>query len=412
MLHKTYCALACFLLVFCCTPLARAAEGDQLWNGSVGGAGFTWSTPVLTDTLLIIQGQDGGITGLNKSDGTQAWYTAGVTGTIGSPVLYGNKLYLISDETMYRIAPDTGTIEDTRALGESFGGLAPTVHNDRIYFSTYNSGASTYTLHCASTSTLADIWTKTLSGHCNTMTDGQVLYVLSDTLRAYNLLTGTLLWTVAPTGVHTYFDMGAIAGGWLVAVSDGGGGSTPALNAFTLDTDRTAEPTLRWKEQIADGSMADSVPPVVDNNRVYINSRAGVLQARSLSTGSLQWSQTVRGSGWATALPVVANDQVFIETESGVNTYKTCYDAATGTPVWQTLSNDLGIAWGQPTLDPTGVYLACDHGNGVFKFERAAASETWSMLKNNAQQTSGQLDLDPPLPPDVVLSGQQLLLLN
>lgn len=412
MLRNTFITIVALCVSVFGASVSQGAPGDHLWTGTIGGDPFTWSTPVLTDSLVIIQGQGGGITGLNKSDGSQAWYTAGTEATTASPVLYNGKLYLAAGQTLYRIDPDTGTIENSRATGEMLYGLAPTVVNERLYFHTYNTDLGAYTLRCASTSTLADLWTKPLNSSASTMTDGQALYVLTDTLRAYDLDTGDLLWSVAPVGGHTGFDTGAIAGGWLFAISDSNSDTSPAINAYTLNDDRTNAPRRRWTKEISDSYWADSVPPVVDNNLVYVNSREGVLQARSIASGAVQWSRTVRSSGSATALPVVANGRVFIETESGGTQYMTSYNAATGEVLWQTAHADMDIAWGQPTLDTTGVYLACDSANGILKFERSAADETWSMIKNNAQQTSGQFDLDPPMPPDNVVAGPNLLLLN
>lgn len=69
-------------------------------------------------------------------------------------------------------------------------------------------------------------------------------------------------------------------------------------------------------------------PPSAGGGSLYLVEGGGTLVARAEATGTVVWSESVKGAGAQS--PVLANGLVFVGTNSGVATF----DPATGTAGW------------------------------------------------------------------------------
>ncbi|MEA4855854.1 MAG: PQQ-binding-like beta-propeller repeat protein [Solidesulfovibrio sp.] len=390
--------LSCFLPV-----TGFSATGDYLWSGDIGGDKATWSTPLLFNNSIIVQGQDGGITALRADTGQQVWYNSTTAGDTTSPILFDNNVYMIAGSHVYKIAPATGAILADRSLTGTVYGQAPAASGQLLFF--IEGGESAFTLHAASLASLEDIWTKPLgAAMASVLTDGTNLYVLADTLTALDPLTGNQRWSVPPPDGYDYFNAGSLADRTLVAFAAKQWDSGNVLAAWSLG-DGSAAPGLAWTQDFGTG-MTDGSPPAIDGGRVYANSRAGVLRAFTLASGSPLWTYTVRNTDLAPALPTAVDGKVYIQLFVGPPTML-CLDGATGAVAWQT-PRSMSTAWSQPAIKDGRVYLATDW-SGVFAFAAGHTDSIWPMFKNNPALT-GSSDTPAPnqaiAPVDLLLLGQ------
>lgn len=390
------------LWALCALPAtARAAPGDFLWTGNIGGNSSTWSTPVVYGSLLIVNGQHGGLTAFNNATGSQAWYNADIVASVTSPIVFQNMLYLGVDTHLYKITPSTGTVVLDRTLAGSVSANAPAALDNLLYFVTNNAGD--YLVHAADITTLEDVWTFPLPTAGTVLTDGTNLYVLADQFYALNPQTGTIRWAVSPPAPYNYFEYGAVYNGYLAAFAHSQFDGNTILACYTIGNGSVA-PSLAWSQGFG-MVYADGSPPAIDGSRVFANSRGGILRAFDLATGTELWSYTVRGLGQASALPVALDGkvyvQLFVDTPAML-----CLDGATGAEVWKNQTS-MGVAWSQPVVADGRVYLATDWA-GIYAFATQVHTHAWPMYKNNTAQTSASVTTAYTSSPSSLL----MLLLN
>jgi outer membrane protein assembly factor BamB len=71
-------------------------------------------------------------------------------------------------------------------------------------------------------------------------------------------------------------------------------------------------PSLLWdSNKVAPGNCS----PVIDGDRVYVVSKAGVLAAADANTGDVKWQTRLKGTFWAT--PVVAGGHAYCVNQDG-----------------------------------------------------------------------------------------------
>lgn len=385
--------------------ILHAATGDLLWTGQIGGDKATWSTPVISGSLAIIMGQDGGMTALYTATGGQAWYNGDIVGSITSPILLDGVLYLGAGTRLYRINPATGEVLTDRALGGGFGSHAPAALAGHLYFVQYID--PTYYLASVSTATLNDVWSVPLGGSGSALTDGTYVYSLSTALKAHNPFTGAELWSVSPPSGYTTFQEGAYNGGYLVAAVYSTMTGTTGLTGWYLG-DGASAPSPLWTVSLGNSASADGIPPVIDGDKAYFATSDGVVRAYSLVSGAPLWSLQVRTAGFAGPKPVALDGKVYVQELTDTVNNALCLDGATGAVLWRT-SGTVGNVWGQAAVGGGKVYFAADWA-GVFAFETAVHANVWPMYKNNTGQTSAS-GAAPPPPSPVVTQGQNLLLL-
>lgn len=394
------------LSLLCLSPLAaHGATGDLLWSGDIGGDKATWSSPLLYGNLVIVKGQDGGLTALSSATGSQIWYNADIAQDITSPILYNNVLYLGADIHFYKINPATGAVLTDRVVGNPMRNRAPAALDNMLFFTTSADTGSR--LHAVSGDTLSDVWTKGLLPQGSVLGDDVNLYALSDTLAALDPATGAQRWAVSPPTGYAFFDEGALADGYLVAFASSEDNSDHVLTAWHVGDGAAAPAAVAWTQSFGN-SATDGAPPVIDDGRVFVTSGNGQLRAYALTTGTPLWTAPVRDAGAAPPQPVAVDGKVYVQ-DLGATPAMLCLDGATGAQVWKTELAAMGTSWGQPALGGGRVYLATDW-NGVFAFNAGSLSHIWPMYKNNPAQTSASTT---PAPPEgVAVAALDLLLLQ
>jgi len=397
-------ALAICSVVWFCPAILCAATGDLLWTGQIGGDKATWATPVVSGSMVIIHGQDGGLTALNAADGTQAWYNGTIASSVTSPILQDGVLYLGADTHLYRINPATGAVLTDRTLDGLVISNAPAALGENLYFVKIKDSA--YSVVAVSSTTLADVWTQALSDVGTVLTDGTNIYALSSILQAINPSTGAQRWSVSPPSGYTTFQEGAYNGGYLVAAVYSNMTGTTGLTGLYLG-DGASAPSRLWTVSLGTSAYADGIPPAIDGDKVYFATADGFVRAYSLTSGASLWSLQVRTPGFAGPKPVALDGKVYIQEMLDAANNVLCLDGATGAVLWRT-SGTLGTVWGQAAVGGGKVYLAADW-QGVFALDTGALVHAWPMHKNNPAQTSASGDAPPP--PSRVTQGSNLLLL-
>lgn len=135
-------------------------------------------------------------------------------------------------------------------------------------------------------------------------TDGKnaVLLQSADGLTAYDAKSGEQLWKydVACAGIPST----TTAGDRIYLPANG-------LTVLEAKADSTS-PTLAWdSNRLAPGNAC----PVIDGERIYLLSRAGVLVCGDAKTGDLIWQERLQGTFWAT--PVLANGHAYCINQDG-----------------------------------------------------------------------------------------------
>lgn len=399
---RLLCVVSAVLLQ---SAMLQAATGDLLWTGQIGGDKATWSTPVLSGNLVIVKGQDGGMTALYSSTGVQAWYNGGITGSLTSPILHGDgMLYLGADTTMYRINPATGAILVEQPLDGVFSGAAPASLGAHLYYA--RNKDDTYYLAGASSATLAEFFAVPIGAAPGSVIAGdQSVYAFSDKLTVHNPMTGATVWSVDPPTGYTSFMEGALQGEYLVAFVYSDDTTDMGLACYSLG-DGTSAPSPLWTVNLANDADVDGIPPVIDGDKVLYGASDGFVRALALASGAPVWSLGVRSPGWAGPRPVALDGKVYVQEMSDTVNNALCLDRETGAVLWRT-SGTLGTVWGQAAVGGGRVYFAADWA-GVFAFNSGSHAHIWPMHKNNPGQTSTAVN---NLAPSPITQGQNLLLL-
>jgi outer membrane protein assembly factor BamB len=404
-LFRLLCVVSAML---CQSAVLQAATGDLMWTGQIGGDKATWSTPVLYGDLVIIKGQDGGMTALSSGTGAQAWYNADIAASLTSPILLGDgHLYLGADTKMYQINPATGAILIEQTLDGWFSGAAPASLGAHLYYVRSKDG--TYYLAGASSATLAEFFAVPIGASPGSVIAGdQFVYAFSDKLTVHNPMTGATAWSVDPPTGYTSFMEGALQGGNLVAFVYSDDTTDMGLACYSLG-DGTSAPSPLWAVELANDADVDGIPPVIDGDTVMYGASDGFVRALALASGAPVWSLGVRSPGLAGPRPVALDGKVYVQELSDTVNNALCLDGATGAVLWRT-SGTAGMVWGQPAVGGGRVYFAADWA-GIFAFNSGPHAHIWPMHKNNPGQTSTAVN--NPVPPGSSLDGpRELLLLN
>jgi outer membrane protein assembly factor BamB len=129
-----------------------------------------------------------------------------------------------------------------------------------------------------------------------------VLLQSGDGLTAYDAKTGEQLWKydVACSGIPSVTP----AGDRIYLPANG-------ITALDASAD-SSSPSLAWdSNRLAPGNAS----PVIDGERIYLLSRAGVLVCGDTKTGDLLWQERLKGTFWAT--PVLANGHAYCANQDG-----------------------------------------------------------------------------------------------
>jgi len=243
-----------------------------------------------------------------------------------------------------------------RATGAAVLG-APIVHNGKVYFTNWPT-----TVRAVDMLSGADVWTATFpSGNMTQVqTDGGRLYVSSETLlRAYDLETGTLIWTntdAGSSGAGSTFANGLV----YAPTSNGPGFGLCAVNAAS---GRTV-----WKFTL--GGYVKSTPAVAGGT-VFIGSADGNFYARNAETGALIWSAPA--GAYVSSTQAVKNGRVFGLSETGI---MYAFNASTGAVLW---SHNLGSArYCSPAVTGGKVFIATENTRQMVAVSETTGAFLWS----------------------------------
>lgn len=390
--------LAALCVIFFLASDWAFAAGELVWQAPFGVDGYTWSTPVVVDNYVFMQDQEGGIGCYETSDGSKVWYkNISTSWSVSSPVFKGGKLYQIEASTLYCIDPEDGTILGQFKAGSGINSQAPAVSDALIFISTYS------TLYAVNIDDLTEAWKVTIGSTANVIVDDDIVYALADKLYALDPADGSVYWQEGPPSGNG-FNIGSLKDNYLVCFTmmDSATAKCKLVN-YQLNTTKTMSPVMLWSAEML--YNADNSPPAICSTNVYATSREGILRAYALAgDGTAIWERTVRESGTASALPIALDGKVFIQEESsgaystGSSTYSLiCLDGTTGTLVWQTTASGMGISWSQPVIKDNVVYMATDHGNGLFAFDAGTVNGNWYMMKHNPALTGYNNGYEPEI---------------
>lgn len=258
------------------TIYALDLDGHEVWHRATGSnlpfdamAGFhmveDWdywaSSPLLENGRVFVGSGDGKIYALDAKTGNEIWSFASQGRMRSSPASDGQTIYAGSfDGRLYALDRETGKLRwSFKTLGNKVfpeGSIqsSPTIANGLVLF-----GARDFNLYALDAKTGREAWHQSVKNSWVPSTpavDGGRVYTGSADGRAafaYDLKTGTLLWTTPLDNLM--FSSPVIAGGKLYLATMGGSvfameAETGKIVGYTLTEDRVL--STPW---IADGTI-------------------------------------------------------------------------------------------------------------------------------------------------------------
>lgn len=262
----------------------------------------------------------------------------------------GNVVYIGGgDNYFYALNAANGSLFWKFKGGGSFEYSSPTYSNGTVY-----AGCIDRNVYAFDPLTGAVRWKQQLPEGIESdavVADG-VLYVGSndDHLYALDAQNGAMLWQFR-SGANISSSP-VIAGGRVYFGSSDG-------NYYALQANNGAEV---WRFRT--GGMINQSGACLANGILYVGSRDANLYAIEASTGKLKWRHTVPNNvSLEQASPTVANGLVYMAGWYHIGNFSVkgsvfALDAATGAPVWETLTNT-GFS-SSPCVDNGRLYISAD----------------------------------------------------
>ena len=299
-----------------------AETGEQLWNFETGDV--VRSPATVSDGIVYVGSNDNNLYALNAETGSLMWQH-----DTGSPVQYAP---LVSEDTVYVPTISEGG-RKLHALDATVGsqlwaasqyypfdsgwesGIGAALADDMLIVID-NEGA----VHALDIQTGESNWS--FQGDVGTDTPpvviGDVVYVTAvNTAHALDIQTGTELWNFS-TGMFP-------ARGFAPIIYDGMYYFAPDNHVFALDI-MTGEPI--WTLDLDE--MA-STAPVVADDMVFVASESGVFYALDQHTGDVRWILDATMNMETLESPEVADGVLYLESSDG---YLLALDTQTGDELW------------------------------------------------------------------------------
>ena len=253
----------------------RASDGARLWTVTVG-ADYNAAAAVY-GSLVVAPGHDstgGLVAAYSTTSGARHWRTR-IAGTafISSPTIYGSRLYLASDKTVYALSATSGhvlwkTVVTTAQYGDITGPVAV-------------SGGGQYVIAAGG--------------------DGYVYALVAG--------TGKVAWKVH-AGSGIYHGGPAIYSG-IVYVPEGRSGSEGG--GFDICALQVSDGLVLWRAYAGDDVH---VTPAAGNGMVVVGSIDDGIHALNAKTGAALWAADYEGEVWGD--PVLANGVVYVGTDTSL----------------------------------------------------------------------------------------------
>lgn len=289
---------------------------------------------------------------------------------------------------LYAIAPATGAIKWTFAMGQTFN--TPVFAHNVVY-----TASSDDTLSAVSALSGKQIWSYSRPDSRNAWLalNGTELYVADrgGYLFALDAATGKARWSAAPGSDARIFSSPPAAAGGLVYVSSG---AIPPSTRGALYAFDAATGELRWTVQTG---FAAYGAPVVANGVVYDASADGVIHALSAASGANVWSAKV--SAGFTAGAALANGALYVTGQDG-KLY--AVKASNGALIWSAV---LGGAQGgainsEPTVMDGAVYVVTT-GAVIASYSAISGKLNWSEMTGSPSSST------PLVAGDALIVGDQ-----
>lgn len=263
----------------------KANLTDQ-WNLSLGHS--IYSTPMLTETRLIIGDPNNQLCGLDPWNGSTVWTIPATTPVTNNGILQNGFLYMgLGRDEFCKIDPETGEkIWSYRGVEGRFQ-AAPTVAYDSIVF-----GAWDRKIYCLDETTGKERWIFAVDRPNNLFSPGNVVPVVSPTqvvwvapdrtLRSNDLHDGRLLWETKDYKVREA--MGASSDG-KTAYAKTMEGHVIAVSAVSRE-----KVELLWDCDVEIAYDHVACPLFLHEKILYYGSAEGIVAAIDVTSGKKRWS--------------------------------------------------------------------------------------------------------------------------
>ena len=326
---------------------STANSAQPLWKFPTSAS--VWSSPAISEGLVVFGCKDCYIYCLNASTGKYAWSLQTLHEVDSSPAIYNGYVYVCSyDGWIYCINLSSGIpVWGTNAGGKFFS--SPAVVDDRVFI-----GSGAHDIYCFNASNGDILWTYPTESRVDSSpseVEG-VVYVACDDYHLYalNATTGEKIWREY-TGSN--LNSPCIANGCIyIGAYDGW---VTCINAST--SART------WTYQTQDTVSSSAATAY---GRIYIGSDDGSIYCLNATDGSKLW-QTQTGY-WVWSSPAIANGNLFVGSQ---DYHLYCLDAYTGKEKWSYQAN--GIIDSSPSIVGDTLYFG-SHDHHLYAFRLSDSS--------------------------------------
>ena len=323
--------------------------------------------------------------------GTQAWKFATRGQIWSSPAVANGIVYFGSfDDYVYALNAKSGTVLWRQKTGGEVQS-SPVVVDGVVYIG--SDDGKLYALHAAATPGKQVIWSQPIGGQVVSSpavsSNGSTVYVGSSNY-LYALLTSPrvsshVAWRV-PTG--GMIRSGPVVAGNVIYVGSESGG----LYAVRADG------SVKWNYSAA--GFVDSNPTVtVAGGVVYFGNHDGDVYAINATTGNLLWQYHVT-TGRADARPVVADNVVYIGTDSGLYAIKPG-GPSSFSALWHNPADNLVVSG--PAVAGGVLYVGTGNGPG-------AGAGTLYALNALTGHTNWRHTIGPAIFSSPVVSGNMIFI--
>ncbi|MBR5886305.1 MAG: PQQ-binding-like beta-propeller repeat protein, partial [Alistipes sp.] len=234
-----------------------------------------YSTPVLTDELVIVPTLDNGIVALNHNSGKVVWQNNDGNRYIGNGVVDSGYLYIGTLGVMRKIDCKTGKTVWSNTFGTGHPQARPTIAEDKLIF-----GAWDCHLYCIDCQSGTEIW-RWSSGSKNRLLspghiiprvgENRVMIVAPDRyMTNIDLATGKQIWRVKERKVRESTGLSSDGKIFYAKTMDG------EIIAVPMNSDSYTE---LWCSDAGWGYDHSFCPLNIDNNIIYMANRRGKVAA-------------------------------------------------------------------------------------------------------------------------------------
>lgn len=279
-----------------------AASGSLKWKFTTGG--IIVSSPFVSDDIVFVGSSDGNLYALNIRTGLQIWKSKVGNSAFGSPSVSQNLVFIAASgagtpNPFVLVALDamTGQTKWTISSSQPFSDVR--VRGSYVFYGNGNK------LICANVSNGSANWsymTQRLTGFTNPIVVGDFVFASSDSLYAFNRISGSRLWTY---GLDMISALRPVASDTIVYHAYGPG---------TMSAIRTTNGAEKWKMSIT-GQF--NTNPTLADETIYIGSNDFNLYAIDAKSGNVKWRMKAAGEITSSACVVTDLGKVFHSSESG-----------------------------------------------------------------------------------------------